>query len=228
MRRDAVVSSSKRFSPAMGRSISFAPEREDAWVTSSSPRSRGRAKCRSCKKAIEKGALRLGEETLDPFGSGGTTHVWHHVDCAAEKKPDELKAAMADYAGDIPDKAKLEKKLAEAQKKLPPGTFPYAESAPTGRSKCMACEESIAKDTLRVAIEREVDTGTFKTKGPGYLHPMCAADFTGDAAMFAKVRENSRELTKDQLAELEAALGGGDGSDDSETDDDDGEGDDDE
>ena len=177
------------------------------------PAKSGRAKCRSCKKTIEKDSLRLGEETLDPFGSGGTTHVWHHVACAAEKKPDELKAAMADYAGEIPDKAKLEKTIADSQKKLPPGTFPYAENAPTGRSKCMACEEAIAKDTLRVAVEREVDTGTFKTKGPGYLHPMCAADFTGDTAMFAKVKANSRDLTKDQLAELEAALGSGEGGD---------------
>ena len=190
------------------------------------PAKSGRAKCRSCKKAIEKGSLRLGEEILDPFGSGGTTHVWHHVECAAEKKPDELKAAMADYADEIPERAALEKKIADSQKKLPPGTFPYAENAPTGRSKCMACEESIAKDTLRVAIEREVDTGTFKTKGAGYLHPMCAADFTGDSAMFPKVKENSRELTKDQLAELEAALGSGEGSDDAEKDEDEGDGDD--
>jgi hypothetical protein len=190
------------------------------------PAKSGRAKCRSCKKAIEKGSLRLGEEILDPFGSGGTTHVWHHVECAAEKKPDELKAAMADYADEIPGRAALEQKIADSQKKLPPGTFPYAENAPSGRSKCMACEESIAKDTLRIAIEREVDTGTFKTKGAGYLHPMCATDFTGDAAMFAKVKANSRELTKDQLAELEAALGSGEGSDDSEKDEDEGEGDD--
>ena len=172
------------------------------------PAKSGRAKCRSCKKAIEKGALRLGEEILDPFGSGGTTHVWHHVDCAAEKKPDEIKAALADYTGDVPDRAGLEKKIADSQKALPPGTFPYAEKAPSGRSRCMACESGIEKDTLRVAVEREVDTGTFKTKGAGYLHPMCAADFTGDAGMFEKVKSNSRELTGEQLAELEAALGG--------------------
>jgi poly [ADP-ribose] polymerase len=177
------------------------------------PAKSGRAKCRSCKKTIEKDSLRLGEEIIDQFGSGGTTHVWHHVECAAEKKPDQLRAAMAEYDGEIPDRAKLEKKLSESAKKLPPGMFPYAEKAPTGRSKCMACEESIDKDTLRVAIEREVDTGTFKTKGAGYLHPMCAADFTGDKGMFAKVKANSRDLSKDQLAELEAALGAGDGED---------------
>ena len=180
------------------------------------PAKSGRAKCRSCKKTIEKGALRLGEEILDPFGSGGTTHVWHHVDCAAEKKPDELKAAMASYEGDIPERDALEKKIGESQKKLPPGTFPYAEVAPSGRSRCMACEENIEKDTLRIAIEREVDTGTFKTKGPGYLHPMCAADYSGDDAMFPKVKENSRELTKAQLEELETALGSGEGGGESE------------
>lgn len=170
------------------------------------PAKSGRAKCRSCKKAIEKGSLRLGEEILDPFGSGGTTHVWHHVDCAAEKKPDELKAAIADYPDEIPGRDALEKKIAESMEKLPPSTFPYAEKAPTGRSRCMACESNIDKDTLRVAVEREVDTGTFKTKGAGYLHPMCAADFTGDEEMFEKVKANSRGLSDEQLAELEAAL----------------------
>lgn len=192
------------------------------------PAKSGRAKCRSCKKTIEKGSLRLGEEILDQFGSGGTTHVWHHVECAAEKKPDQLRAAMAEYDGEIPDRDKLEKKLAESAKKLPPGMFPYAENASTGRSKCMACQESIAKDTLRVAIEREVDTGMFKTKGPGYLHPMCAADFTGDKGMFPKVKENSRDLSKEQLAELEAALGSGEGDEEEGGDDDEGGGGDDE
>ena len=171
------------------------------------PAKSGRAKCRSCKKAIEKGALRLGEEILDPFGSGGTTHVWHHVECAAEKKPDELKAALATYTDEIPDRAALEKKIEESQKRLPPGTFPYAEKAPSGRSKCMSCSEAIAKDALRVAIEREVDTGSFTTKGAGYLHPMCAAEFVSDDELLDKVKANSRALSEKEIEELETALG---------------------
>ena len=40
-----------------------------------------------------------------------------------------------------------------------PGGFPYTDRAPTGRAKCMQCEEPIAKDSFRVAVEREIDTG---------------------------------------------------------------------
>ena len=39
----------------------------------------------------------------------------------------------------------------------------------------MQCEESIEKGTFRVAVEREVDTGTFVTRGAGYLHPAPAS-----------------------------------------------------
>ena len=57
-----------------------------------------------------------------------------------------------------------------------PGGFPYADKAPTGRAKCMQCEEPIAKDSIRVAVEREIDTGSMVTRGAGYLHPKCVAE----------------------------------------------------
>ena len=40
----------------------------------------------------------------------------------------------------------------------------------------MQCEEAIAKDTFRVAVEREIDTGSMVTRGAGYLHPKCAVE----------------------------------------------------
>ena len=55
-----------------------------------------------------------------------------------------------------------------------PGGFPYVDKAPTGRAKCMQCEEPIAKDSFRVAVEREIDTGSMVTRGAGYMHPKCA------------------------------------------------------
>lgn len=45
--------------------------------------------------------------------------------------------------------------------------------APTGRAKCMQCEEPIAKDSIRIAVEREIDTGAMVTRGAGYMHPKC-------------------------------------------------------
>lgn len=166
----------------------------------------GRSKCRTCREAIAKDELRFGEEVLDQFGSGGTTHVWHHVPCAAKKKPTELKSALATFEGEVPDRAGLDATMADALKNAKPGTFPYVERAPSGRSKCISCGEAIEKADLRVAIEREVDTGAFKTTGAGYLHVGCAKEFTSDEELLSKVKANTPNLKADELAELEAGL----------------------
>ena len=38
----------------------------------------------------------------------------------------------------------------------------------------MECREAIAKDSWRVAVLREIDTGAMQTTGAGYMHPGCA------------------------------------------------------
>jgi poly [ADP-ribose] polymerase len=162
-----------------------------------------RASCRSCRKTIQKGELRFGEETLNRFsGDGGTTFAWHHLACAAEKKPAELKEALATYSGPLANRAELEATIAKSAGTKKP-EFPYAERAPTARSKCLACQEAIDKGQLRVAIEREVDTGTFVAKSAGYLHPGCAQEFIQDEQLLDKVKANS-QLSEEDQGELEA------------------------
>ncbi|HUJ61644.1 MAG TPA: hypothetical protein VLX92_24235 [Kofleriaceae bacterium] len=158
----------------------------------------GRASCRTCKKAIAKGELRFGEEAPNAFGDTPSMR-WHHMLCAAEKLPAELKAALDTYSGTVPDRAKLDQAMTDALSKgrAKPGGFPYADKAPTGRAKCMQCEESIEKDTLRVAVEREIDTGTMVTRGAGYLHPRCVVENLDNAGgskedLVAGLRTNSR------------------------------------
>lgn len=136
----------------------------------------GRASCRTCKKAIAKGELRLGIEAQTQF-SDAPSLQWHHVLCAAAKLPGELKAALAEYPGEIGNRAELEATMEEAIKKghAKPAGFPYVDRAPTGRAKCMVCGQPIEKESLRVAVERELEVGATMTKGAGYLHPTCAA-----------------------------------------------------
>lgn len=169
----------------------------------------GRAKCRKCKQAIAKGELRFGEETVNQFSdSGEPSYFWYHLPCAAKAKPRLLKADLEAYDGEVPERAELEKTIAASAGKEKPGKFPYAEKAPSGRSRCLACELAIEKDTLRVAIEREVDTGSFVTKGAGYLHPRCAPEFVEEPeGLLEQIKANSTSLDAAALAELEAALG---------------------
>ena len=168
----------------------------------------GRASCRTCKKPIGKGELRLGEEVPNQFDAGEMTHVWHHLECAAKKKPGPLKAALESTDVVVPNKAELEKLIAENAKNVKPSTFPYAERAPSGRSTCMVCSEAIPKGELRVAVEREVDTGSFMTKGAGYLHPACALEHVAEdvETFFKKVQDHSPGLDKADLDALREGL----------------------
>jgi hypothetical protein len=137
----------------------------------------GRASCRTCKKPIGKGELRLGIETMTQF-SDTPSMQWHHLLCAAQKLPAELKGALQEYAGDVPDRGELDKAMEDAIKKgnAKPGGFPFVDKAPTGRAKCIVCEQPIEKGAFRVAVEREIDTGSMVTRGAGYMHPGCVAE----------------------------------------------------
>ena len=170
----------------------------------------GRASCRTCKKPIAKGELRFGEEAPNAFGDQPSMR-WHHLTCAAEKMPAELKETLAQYPGTVPNREELDKAMADALAKgrAKPGGFPYADKAPTGRARCLQCSQSIEKDSLRVAIEREIDTGAMVTKGAGYLHPACVPAYLeangGDKEELALgLRQNSRLVDADLDAVLAA------------------------
>jgi hypothetical protein len=169
----------------------------------------GRARCRKCKQPIEKGELRFGEESAQGFGSGDEkSFFWYHLACAAKQRPQLLKTALETFTGEVPNRAELEATMQASAGKQKPSSFPYAERAPSGRSRCLACELTIEKGALRVAIEREVDTGSFVTKGAGYLHPACALEFVDEPEGFpGKVTANSSALPPADLAELKEQLG---------------------
>jgi hypothetical protein len=174
----------------------------------------GRASCRTCKKTIAKGELRLGVEVTTQF-SDTPSMQWHHLPCAAGKLAGELKEAMGTFDGEIPDRADLEAKIAESIKKghAKPAGFPYVDRAPTGRAKCMQCEETIPKDSFRVAVEREIDTGAMVTRGAGYLHPKCVVEHLENVGgslddLLEGVKKNSRLAPEDldkALAEIQPA-----------------------
>lgn len=175
------------------------------------PAKSGRAACRTCRKPIGKGELRFGEEADNQFGEpGDTSYRWHHLKCAATKHADILRPTLDEYAGDVPDKAEIEKLMSEADAKRPP-PFPYADKAPTGRARCQACGEALEKGALRVAVEREIERGMSVTKGAGYLHPACAAAYVeqqggNHAALTEGLRKNTRELSAEELEKLFAEV----------------------
>jgi Poly(ADP-ribose) polymerase and DNA-Ligase Zn-finger region len=164
----------------------------------------GRASCRTCKKPIAKGELRLGVETQTQF-SDTPSLQWHHLLCAAAKLPVELKAALAEYPGTVPNRAELDAAMEAAIQKgnAKPAGYPYVDRAPTARARCMQCQQPIDKGALRVAVERELEIGGNMTRGSGYLHPGCVAanlENVGGSAdeLIERLRANSR-IPEDEL-----------------------------
>jgi len=163
----------------------------------------GRAGCRACKQPIQKGELRFGEEVPNAFSaSGETSYQWYHLPCAALKKPAQLRTALAAFQGEVPNRAEIEKTLEESAKKIKPSTFPYAERASTGRARCQACQRPIEKGSLRVAVEREVETSAMAVKSAGYLHPRCARAFTKDDQVLEKIKANTTGLEAADIEQL--------------------------
>ena len=163
----------------------------------------GRARCRVCRQPIEKGALRFGEEQPSAFAEG-MQWAWYHLTCAAGKKPVPLRSALAAFEGEVPDRAELDKVLAQSDQS--PSVFPYAEHAPTGRSKCQRCRQPIEKGVLRIAIEREVEVGGMGRPGAAYLHPSCAVAELEQPDLQQAVRANSRGLSDEDHAQLEREM----------------------
>lgn len=168
----------------------------------------GRASCRTCKKTIAKGELRLGVEVTTQF-SDTPSMQWHHLPCAAGKLPTELKDALAEYAGDVPDREALDTAMAAAIAKggAKPAGFPFADRAPTGRAKCMQCSEPIEKASFRVGVEREIDTGGFQNRSAGYLHPRCvAANLENIGGSLDELIEGVRANSRLPEAELDGVI----------------------
>lgn len=151
-----------------------APEPELAPYLLESARS-SRSKCRTCRRKIAKGTLRLGILLEGPFGTG---YLWHHLACAARRRIEDVEAAYAQTAFEdglaVPPLSELQAleeqaAKAHADRKEPP----YAERAPSGRSKCKHCGETVAKDALRIVLAREISFGSQVRMTPINVHPGC-------------------------------------------------------
>ena len=151
-----------------------APEPELAPYLLEAARS-SRSKCRTCRRKIEKHTLRLGILLEGPFGTG---YLWHHLTCAARRRIEDVEAAYAQQAfADglaVPPLSELQALKEKAEKELAARKQPpYAERAPSGRSKCKHCDEAIAKGALRIVLAREVSFGSQVRESPINVHVGC-------------------------------------------------------
>lgn len=183
-----------------------------------------RSKCKTCRKGIDKGAVRLGILVEGPFGTG---YMWHHLKCAARNQFAKLEEAYAmeawQYASEepqgLPGLEELRKLKEEADtKKKERKVIPYAEHAPSGRAKCKASGETIPKGALRVALGQEVEFGGQVRISAYLVLPHMVAEALAQPDIVAgreiepfelldHLRENSKSLSDEDFAELEQQIG---------------------
>lgn len=143
----------------------------------------GRSKCKTCRKTIPKDELRLGVLVEGPFGAG---HMWHHLNCAAGRwmpKVEEAYEAEAWTAAkvppsvdDLPDLASLRElavkgEAERAAKEKDKKVLPYAEIAPSDRSKCKQSGEPIPKGSVRIVLGKEAQFGNQTRTSPYAVLP---------------------------------------------------------
>lgn len=141
------------------------------------PARSGRSRCKTCRRPIPKDHLRFGIRIEGPFGVG---FLWHHLNCAAKRHLGHVEEAYRESAWDdglkVPELATLqamaEKAEARRKERKP---VPRIEAAPTGRSKCKHCEETIEKGAPRVVVLRRVEFGSQVRHTPVNVHTHCVA-----------------------------------------------------
>lgn len=179
-----------------------------------------RSRCKTCRKKIDKGALRLGILIEGPFGTG---YLWHHLRCAARRHFDRLEEAYENEAwneakeppGKIPALDELRALQVEAEKKKKQRkTIPYAEISPTGRARCKHCGEPLEKDEPRIVLGQHVAFGSQTRVGPYNVHPECVAEAleSGEMATEAEglldaLRANSDDLAAAALDDAISRIG---------------------
>ena len=183
-----------------------------------------RSKCKTCRKPILKDTLRLGILVEGPFGTG---YMWHHIKCAGKAQYEKVEEAYQLKAWehakeppmDLPDLESLKALKQEADsKKKDKKVIPYAEHDPSGRAKCKHSGETIPKGALRVALGQEVEFGG-QTRYSAYLvlpaqvaeallsEDVVAGREVEPFELMKHLRENSKSLSEEELATLEAEIG---------------------
>jgi Poly(ADP-ribose) polymerase and DNA-Ligase Zn-finger region len=165
------------------------------------PASTGRSKCRACGGTIGKDELRFGERLPNPFADGEMTW-WFHPDCAAYRRPQAFLDAT-DATANLPDAEQL--RIA-AQRGLELHRLPRingVERATSGRARCRACREPIAKGEWRIPLVT-FDEGMFNPAGS--IHVGCAHRYFGTREVLPRLTRHLAGLPADEIDDLRAVL----------------------
>ncbi len=185
-----------------------------------------RSKCKTCSRKIDKDVLRIGVLVDGRFGQG---YMWHHLTCGAKRLMEQVEEAYEQEAwlnaklppdpDELPtldklralaEKAAVDREKKEKAKK----TIPYAEIAPSNRSKCKQSGEPIDKGAVRIILGMEAHFGNQTRVSPYSVLPqyleqaLMEPDMgTEEEGLSDALRENSRDIDPDLLEQAIAEAG---------------------
>lgn len=168
------------------------------------PASSGRAKCRGCKRTIDKGELRFGERLPNPFAEGDMT-LWFHVMCAAYRRPEPLQEALTtsenrDKLADVDDLTSI----IEAGLQHPRlCRISGIELAPSARARCRSCKQAIGRNEWRVSLEF-FEEGMFNPSG--YVHVACGPDYFGTRSLIDRITWFCPDLDREAIDSISQTL----------------------
>jgi hypothetical protein len=167
------------------------------------PAASGRAKCRGCAQAIQRGELRFGERLPNPFADGEMT-VWFHPACAAYKRPQPLLQALGESAENVPDRKGLERaaRAGLAHRRL--ARIDGAERSPSGQATCRSCRQPIARASWRIRLVF-YEEGRFAPGG--FVHLECRKAYFETDDVLDQVLHFSSGLSDAGREELRRAFG---------------------
>jgi len=164
----------------------------------------GRARCRACRRAIDKGSERFAEAVPNPAAEGESQH-YYHLACAAERRPKAFAGLVPSLDPPRPDLAPLAEAAALTLAHHRLERLGGLERAKSARAACRQCREPIEKDAWRVALQ-PIEDGRLATWG--FVHLACVANYAGIKPDLGRLtRYTDLEPTdREQIASVLAGL----------------------
>jgi hypothetical protein len=172
----------------------------------------GRSRCKTCRRTIQKGALRIGILIEGPYGTG---YLWHHLKCAARRQFDRVEEAYRleswrnakDPPTKVPDIEELRQHADKAaERRQARRQPPYAELDPSGRARCKQCDQKMEKGSVRIVLGRRIQFGNQVRTAPIHVHPRCVQasldaedNATESAGLIEALRESGADLPSNRL-----------------------------
>ena len=168
----------------------------------------GRARCRGCGAAIDKGELRFGERRPNAFGEGEMT-LWFHLPCAAYKRPEPFLELLGGVQAEeistdelaVAQALKATAELGIVHRRVP--RIDKVDRAPTGRALCRSCRENIEKESWRIGL---VFFEEYRFQPSGFIHAACAGEYFDTTDVMERIRHFNPALGPGEHEEIEAAL----------------------